>query len=194
MRRRDSGFTLIELVVALALAGLVSLLLLQGLRLTVSGTARLSLHADRLDDRTSVALLLRRALETAASGYGIARGGFTGTPDRLSFVTLAEDGGAGFYRVELALAGSGPRQELVLTRRLAGPFGVKLRQRSVLARHVGAFQLAYFGATEPSAAPRWHRRWQNLGDPPLLVRIVLDADGAAPPPIVVRLWAAGEMS
>jgi len=190
MTRRDAGFTLIEMVVALALSGLVSLLLLQGLRLTVSGTERLSRHADRLDDQTSVETLLRRLLETATNGAG-RDGGFSGMPGRLSFLTLAEDGGAGVYRVDLALAGTGSRQELVLTRRLAVPFGAPRRQRSVLARDVRGFSLSYFGAAGPADRPRWHRRWTGLANPPLLVRIVLDADGAARPAMVIRLWGAG---
>lgn len=187
MRRRDAGFTLIELVVALGLAGLVSLLLLQGLRLTVSGTEQLSHRADQLDDRASVAALLRRVLETATSRPG----GFSGMPSRLSFLTLAEDGGAGVYRVDLALAGAGSRQELVLTRHLAVPFGATQNQRSVLAHDVRGFALSYFGAAGPADQPRWHQRWVGFANLPLLVRIVLDAGAEMRPPIVVRLWSAG---
>jgi general secretion pathway protein J len=191
--RAAAGFTLIEVVVALALAGLVSLILLQGLRLTVAGFGRMTQAADRLDDRTSVEALLRHALAAAIPAPAIGgRAGFIGEPQALSFVTVADDGGAGLYRVDLAFANADGRSELVMTRRLAMPFAQPREQRSVLAGGVRLFSLAYFGAKSPADEPRWHDRWEGLVSPPQLVRITLEEGAAeARPPIVIRLWGSG---
>jgi general secretion pathway protein J len=191
MTRRPAGFTLIEVVVALALAGLVTVILVAGLRLTAGGVARLTERADRLDARYSVETLLRRALEAAVPGVSIGgKPGFAGAPASLDFVTLAETGGPGLYRFELALDGAG----LVLTRRLAVPFAEPELRRSVLAPHVRRFAVAYFGAPLPSDPPSWRDRWEGISFLPRLVRLTIDTgDGGTDLrfPITVRLWNAG---
>jgi len=193
VKSRAAGFTLIEIVVALALAGLVSLILLQGVRFTATAYDRLARHADRLDDRFSLETLLRHALATAVSLPAIGReAGFTGQPERLSFVTVADDGAAGLFRVELTVAGTPPGGQLILTRRLAVAFADPQLQQSVLARNLRALRLAYFGTVNPADTPEWHDRWEGVAYPPQLVRIILDTAGDdAQPPIVIRLWSAG---
>jgi general secretion pathway protein J len=189
-RRRDmAGFTLIELVIALALTGLVSLILLQGMRLAVGGLDRVSRHADRLDQRRGVDTILRHALTASLSGPVIdGAAGFLGEPTRLKFLTIAEDGGVGLYRIDLALAGA----RLVMMRQLADPSVERRLEQSVLAADVRFFRLAYFGATAPGEDPGWHERWEGLSFLPKLVRVTLEAgDGIARPPLVVRLWNGG---
>jgi hypothetical protein len=101
-----------------------------------------------------------------------------GTSTYVTYVTLAEDGGAGLYSEELALDG----QALVLTRRAIG-MG-RAASRTVLAPRVASLKLAYFGTS-------WQDGWNGTPVPPTLVRIALDlGDGLARPPIVVRLWTA----
>jgi general secretion pathway protein J len=187
-----AGFTLVEMVMALALAGLVSLVLLEGLRLTVSGVGRVSQAADRFDDRASLEAVLRRTLAATAPVPSIdGQPAFVGAPDRLSFVAFAEDGGVGLYRIELGFVGPQSRRELVLTRRLAMPTAAPRAQQSVLGERLGAVRLAYFGAVSPGDPPAWHDRWEGLANPPQLVRIMLEDAAEARPPIVIRLWGAG---
>src|SRR5258708_7890410 len=62
-----AGFTLIELVVALALAGVISLLLLQGINLATTGLDRLSRKAEQLAERRRVDTVLRHALAAASA-------------------------------------------------------------------------------------------------------------------------------
>ena len=108
------------------------------------------------------------------------------------FLSLAEDGGPGLYRVELALDTIRRDRPLILSRRLANPTGSARLRRSVLAQNVSLFQIAYFGATPPDAEPAWQARWDGLVYPPKLVRItVSSSDGRERPPIVIRLWNAG---
>lgn len=189
--RRDAGFTLIELVVALGLAGIVSLLLLNGIRLATGGLDRLNRETDRLDRHRGAALAVRQALATAVPVGGGARG-FAGGPDRVKFLTLVEEGGPGVYLVDIALDTGRAEHPLVLTRRLAKPFGEPRVQQSVLAWHVRDFRLAYYGTAKPGDEPAWQERWESVASLPKLVRLTIAADDGVPePPITVRLWSGG---
>jgi general secretion pathway protein J len=189
MKRGEAGFTLIELLVALALSAFVSVLLLHGVRLAASGLDRHSKAAERLDARQALDELLRRMLGSAVLIPRIAGGEFAGQPTAVEFVAVAEDGGAGLYRVTLGLDRAG---SLVLRRRLASPAGDPREAASVLATGLRGFRLAYFGADAADATPSWHDSWQQLNVLPLMVRAIVDSDGDPPhPPVVVRLWNAG---
>jgi general secretion pathway protein J len=105
----ERGFTLIEILVAVTLLGLLMAALLGGVRLGVraweaSGTrlddsARLAAVQDFLRDRLTAAYELE-----GQSGGAQTQPAFVGEPDRLSFVTLMpEHLGAGFDHMVLAL-------------------------------------------------------------------------------------------
>ena len=182
MSCRDTGFTLIEVLVALALTALVSVLLLHGIGLAVAGLDRHTRQAERLDDRRSLDELLRRVLGAATAG------GFAGRPDGVRFLSLAEDGGPGFYRVDIVRSG----RKVILRRRLAGPSGDPHVAESVLAAEATDFRLAYFGATAAADEPAWHDSWEGLAAPPRAVRMILDTAGGPPrPPLVVPIRNAG---
>ncbi len=191
-RDRRSGFTLVELLVALALAGLVSLLLAQGLDLTTRGFAKLSRQADTLDRRRGVDAVLRHALgDAAAIPVFAGKPGFIGEPNRLRFLTLAEEGGAGLYRIDIDFEARRPDRPLVLSRRLADPRNVSHRAQSVLAQDLRGVRLAYFGAPSPGDEPGWQAHWEGLQRLPKLVRVTIDCGCLTPrPPLIVRLWNA----
>lgn len=185
--RRMGGFTLVELLIALALTGLVALLLLSATQFATLGLGRVSDQAERLAARRNIEALLRREIAAAAPLAPNAPA-LVGAAQRVRFITLAEDGGAGLYRVELGLQNEGGSQALVLTRIMLGAPGAA--QRTVLAPRLRDFRIAYFGALG-GAAPRWQDAWDGSRVPPSLVRIALDTgDGLARPPLIVRLWTA----
>jgi general secretion pathway protein J len=192
-RCRTAGFTLIELLVALAVAGLVSLLLVHGIGLAAFGFERLSRGAARLDENRGVDQVLRRTLGSAAAIPGIDAGiGFAGGAARVAFLSLVADTGPGLYRIELGLDPGGGESRLVLTRRHAGPGAEARIERSVLARGVRTFRIAYYGAATLNEDPSWHDRWSGLGYLPKLIRIELETgDGTVRPPLIVRMWDAG---
>lgn len=190
---RAAGFTLVELAVALALAALVSVILLYGVRVSALGLDRLSRHAEALDERSSIEALIRRSLASVAA-IPVFEGApsFVGGPTGVKFLSLAEDGGPGLYRVELAFDAARRERPLILSRWLAQPVGAPRRQQSVLARDLASFQIAYFGSASPDEEPKWLARWDGLAYPPKLIRFTLSgADGQPRPPIVIRLWNGG---
>jgi prepilin-type N-terminal cleavage/methylation domain-containing protein len=93
---RDAGFTLIEVLVALALSALVSVVLLHGIRLAATGLERHTRATERLDTRQSLDDILRRALGSAALLPRTAGGEFVGKPDSIEFLGVTEDSGPGF--------------------------------------------------------------------------------------------------
>ncbi len=180
------GFTLVELLIALALTGLVALLLLDATRMAAQGTNRVAAQADRLEARRTLDDLLRRAVSaTIASPFLTNAAPLVGGPQKVEFLSLAEDAGAGLYRVRLDIEGGA----LVLSR---SAFAGGMPQRTVLAPHLASFALAYFGAPPDGSAEQWQERWEKTRALPRLVRVSLDlGDGIAQPPLVVRLWGAG---
>ena len=191
-RGRDPGFTLVEVLAALALTGLVSLILFQGIRLAAAGFDRLAAEAERLDERRGLATALRR--NVGAAMLAPVRGGaFDGRADRLAFLAAAEDAGPGLYAVEIAIDTAQPDRPLVLTRRVARAAAAAARNDSILARRVRSLRIAYFGVAGPGADPAWTDTWQGLGILPRFVRLTIDTGDAAlaPPPILIRLWNAG---
>jgi prepilin-type N-terminal cleavage/methylation domain-containing protein len=190
-RGGDSGFTLVEVLAALALAGVVSLILLHGIRMAVAGLDRLSSTAESLDQRRSLETALHRVLGSAVL-LPLRDGGFDGKSDRIAFLTVAEDAGPGLYAVEIAVDSARADRPLVMSRRLARPPTAASRSESVLAHGVRRFRVDYFGAAVPGEEPVWTETWQGLGHLPRLVRITIDSGAAPPAPsILVRLWHAG---
>jgi prepilin-type N-terminal cleavage/methylation domain-containing protein len=189
---RDAGFTLIEVLVALALSALVSVVLLHGIRLAATGLERHTRATERLDTRQSLDDILRRALGSAALLPRTAGGEFVGKPDSIEFLGVTEDSGPGLYRVDLAVDRTRRDRPLILKRQLAVPAGDPRIAASILAGNVRYFHLAYFGADGANAEPSWHESWESLGILPSMVRVILDTDGDTPrPALVVRLWNAG---
>ncbi|HYM72734.1 MAG TPA: prepilin-type N-terminal cleavage/methylation domain-containing protein [Stellaceae bacterium] len=190
MSKREAGFTLVEVLVALALTAVVSLILLGGIRLAATGLDRHARQAERFDAQRSLDDILRRTLGSAAIVPGQA-GGFVGRPDAVAFLAIAEDSGAGLYRIEIAIDKTRTDRRLILQRRLAVAGGDPRSAASVLAANIGEFRLTYFGADGADAEPAWHDRWEGLGTLPLLVQVIVDTGDAPRPPLIVHLWNAG---
>jgi general secretion pathway protein J len=190
--RRPDGFTLVELLIALALTGIVALLMLEGVRFSALGLGRLSDLADRLEARRSLEDLLRRELGAVTVAPLLATvPALVGEPQSLQFLTLANDTGAGLYRVKLAIETRGDTRQLVLTRRRIDAPATADAQRAVLVPRLRDLRIAYFGAATPGSDAQWQEEWTGRRDPPALVRFAFDAgDGLARPPLIVRLWAA----
>lgn len=192
MRGTSRGFTLVELLVALALAGIVMVLLTDELRLASLGFDRINHKSEQLSVRRDVEDLLRRELGSAVAAPLVASElPFTGGPQSMKFLSLSDDGGPGIYRVELDLQAQGGDRRLMLTRRLVEPAAGRQIERTVLASRVRGFKAFYFGAPAPNADPRWLDRWADTRYPPSLVRIFFDAGGEAnAPPMTIRVWGA----
>lgn len=198
------GFTLVELLVALTLLGLLMVALFGGLRL---GARAWEVSGERLED-TSRLQVIHEFLHTRLSQTyplevtgraGQPRLAFRGGPDALSFVTLLpEHMGAGVHRLTLRLVERDDRLHLALSWR---PFAAtpdaeanedeaSSSEERLLLRDIAGLELGYFGALAPREPPVWSESWHDalLRLPQLIrVRVIFPAgDRRSWPVLIVR--------
>ena len=174
----DAGFTLLETLVALAVLGLLTVFLLQGLRI---GSRYLQTATSRAEPANAIGTvqdLLRRMLEETypALSYGDAgpQPVFDGRPDRLTFTTMIPPqlGRDGYYRVDLVLSGGHLQIRWQPERGQSVAFqGDDARGPYNLLDHVATLRLQYFGATSPQDSPGWTDHWRSFSRSPTLLRM-----------------------
>jgi general secretion pathway protein J len=192
---RRPGYTLIELLVALSIMGLLSVMLLAGL----SGRGDAWIRMDRATTRDEAIEaaqdVLRERLQHAwpATRYDIRPPGpdFDGDSDRLTFLAPppARDGPGTLRRYSLRLDANGDLVLEAVSDLALDPS--RPERRDVVLRGVRALDLSYFGAVEPDPTPRWNARWRQRPRMPSLVRIRLQfaRDQARWPDLVARPYA-----
>jgi general secretion pathway protein J len=125
--RRALGFTLIELIIALALIALITLLLFSGLRLGARAwdgvDALAERHAELRSARTFLDQALRQSRDLTLSLEDQDHQVFAGNGESLEFAAPLSEyvGVPGLYILRLGLDGRGKNRRLVLTRWLLHP-------------------------------------------------------------------------
>ena len=196
-RDSQAGFSLVEMLVATALFGLLSSMMLGGLHL---GTRVMESGAKRIEHtarESSGYELLRREIAQAQplSLPGTAERitlAFDGAPDTVTFVSLASPFRTvgGYQQITIR-----PEQgKLLATWRPYVRTGETVSadgRDSVLLDGV-AVEFSYFGTLREEKAPRWHREWRNQESLPALIGIgVLYRDGRAAPSLMIAPRLAG---
>jgi general secretion pathway protein J len=203
LRSRAAGFTLVELLIALMLMGLLTIMLLGNLHFGMRAVTAASATLDRSGQIATAEAFLRNTLSDAQSipdptaperGVSII---FDGAPDQIEFATLppAYLAAGGFHRLTVSLKGEGDERRLIVTWQpiARGLKTTDLQELapSVLLDKIGAAAFAYCcresAATEPSdGPPQWTDRWPATDGLPRLIRLHLAfADGRQPPDLLV---------
>ncbi len=185
MRLRVRGFTLLELILAFALLGMVMLLVGGALRLATHSWDAGEEHIDTVGQMRIAESFLRTQFSQLqpwrwkkAQGAPLA---FVGDAERVRFTAplVARAGQGGLSWFQLALEPNGESKRLVLRRlvpdreMLAFPeFGDG--EKTVLAEKIAEIRLRYFGVEGRQAAaqsPSWRDVWQDPDRLPMLIEL-----------------------
>jgi general secretion pathway protein J len=187
-RSREHGFTLLELLVAITLLGLLMAALFGGLRLgarvwetgetRLDAASRIQIVQDLVRQRLAQALPLETVLPEEGEDYQPL---FLGRFDAVRFATLLPDHlGGELALMELALSDTGEAQglgNLVLRlRRLEPDAGIgwdAAPEERILLERVESLELAYFGPRRQDELPEWWEAWEGQVELPQLVSMQL---------------------
>ena len=196
MTTRDAGYTLIELLVALLILGMVSVMMFEG----ISSGRRVWERADVANARGEIIsgtqMLLRSRLERAfpATRYDKipTYADFFGAANGVNFLSPARDidGTQGLFRYTLQLA---PNGDLVLSALTDLAIDPKAAGNPLILLHnVQQLDIAYFGVVPPDKDPAWHDQWQQRPALPLLMRVHVEfppEDSRAWPELLIKPFA-----
>jgi general secretion pathway protein J len=185
-RAGELGFTLLELLVAITLLGLLMAALFGGLRLgarvwetgetRLDAAARIQIVQDLVRQRLAQALPLEAVLPEEGDGYQAL---FLGQVDAVRFATLLPDHlGGELVLMELALAEAAEAEgttNLVLRLRRFEPDAEiepdPAPEERVLLERVESLELAYFGAFRRDELPEWWEAWEGQVALPQLIQL-----------------------
>lgn len=175
----EAGFTLLELLVAMTLLGLLMVLIFGGLRFGARVWERSAVHTSGTDDVRIAQTLIRREIE-GAYPYLLAGNGiqphidFEGSAEGLTFLAPLPNAvlPAGRARVKLFAVTDGGSSRLVVQMRpeLAAGDDEKTSEEDTLLAGLSAVRFSYFGSERPGEAPSWHDSWYGAMRLPALVR------------------------
>jgi prepilin-type N-terminal cleavage/methylation domain-containing protein len=173
-QRRDSGFTLLELLIAMAILGLTVVAL--------TGGVRFAGHAWEIQQRRSAPISDIDAVQSVLRTLIASGRGFDGDAGSLRFVGTLPRAleRAGLYDLELRVS---PTRRLLLAWKpqFKGPALPPQQTETELITGVASLELGYY-----IAAVGWQREYSAEMRPPALVRIGVRLDaGRRWPPLVV---------
>ncbi|HEY7298472.1 MAG TPA: prepilin-type N-terminal cleavage/methylation domain-containing protein [Xanthobacteraceae bacterium] len=200
----EAGFTLVELLVAVALLGLVSLTLFGSLRFGVAAWGRGTSHADQTAEILSIQNFLRRIIADAypmflPDGQGRGHVDFNGMSQSLDFLapTPVALGSGGRSRFRVSLESRAAQSDVTVTTQpeLSDDSSATVKKSIVAGVRSVAFK--YFGVTRSDKVAQWHEDWIRQANLPglLSIRIVFpEGDQRLWPELIVAPRIAADVA
>lgn len=199
--RAQAGFTLIEMVVAMAILGAMMLLLYGGLTFGLRGWDAADANGRRTADQRIASNFLRREVgELFPMRFKDPmnlRFAFEGKEDSLRFVSSRPAGISvtGLSLVGVTVEADNEKRTRNLVMRRAAPddeaktFAPLDRgEATVLFDRVDSVAFSYYGSENDFTDPEWTDDWKWPGRIPNMIRIrIRNADGSSMPDMVVRI-------
>jgi general secretion pathway protein J len=197
LHRGAKGFTLVELLVAIALIALLTVGLYQAFGIGTRAASTVSANIDRPAQIAVAYDFMQRAFTGAeplpmATDPSQATINFDGESQSLSFVALppAYLAIGGFQLLHLGLEPGKNGARLIVSWEGVprGPIAPQpqMPQPSILVDKVRSVAFAYFGAPGPKQQPSWLDRWSDRDGLPKLIRMRLTlANGVRAPDLIV---------
>ena len=174
----SSGYTLIELVVALAILSLTSVLIVEGVRLGTHAWMSVNAKLARADAVSVAQHALRSLLERAyPSGPGQSEGSadqptMHGTSDEITFTAPgAHSLGGIMFRYRLYLSREAGSQSLQIASQPDDRSKAGSDQAESLVDDVADLRIDYLARESASGA--WQSGWEGRADLPRLIRVKL---------------------
>jgi len=176
----EAGFTLVEVLVALALFSVLVTVLLNNVQFGLKAWNKTSAGIEQLD-RTVVAQDVLRRIVGNLYPMTISENGdqplvdLDGSRGALTFLGSAPlvAGGAGRFRYKLGVEDRGSQKNLVLTSapELEVSEDRSMAAKTVLLSDIARVEFSYFGEVKANQAGEWVESWTRRSDMPRLVRI-----------------------
>ena len=205
MKRRADGFTLIEVVIAMALLATIMVLLYSGLTFALRSWDAGDANGRRVADRRLGENFLRREMTELFpmrwKDATTVKFAFEGEQRHLRFVSSRPAGlqKGGLSLVSLEVQDGDERRRHLMMRRAqpddeAVDFApLEKAEPVLLIADVESAQFSYFGAESDFAEPSWTDSWPHKAQIPLLVRLrVKMTDGRVLPDFVIRVMLGVE--
>lgn len=204
MTRSARGFTLIEILVALTLLGVLLTVMASSLLLAQRGLASADRYLHRLDEVRAAQNFLHQAIQQTLPiqrmqqdvGQEDAGQVFVGQPESLRFAAALPanlGGGIHWHILDVARQGKRPALRIRFEDSASMPWG----EPQWLLREVRGVRLSYRGIDAMGKRTAWLDRWPWPRRLPRQVRIAVQADGPVPwttQVVALRLDLSGELA
>jgi general secretion pathway protein J len=176
----EAGFTLVELLVALALFSLLVTLLFDNVRFGLQSWQHGSAHAEHFE-RTMISQdLLRRVIGNTypmlvADSGTQPRIDFDGTKDTVSLLGTAPiaASGGGRFSFKIFAERRQDRTDVIMsaTPELANPNDSSMTTKTLLLSDIDRVEFSYLGEAPSERVAQWNDNWTKRSDLPRLVRV-----------------------